>query len=45
MPAPVTTTIFLHFATARERFDSVRLVVESAALSFKSNVVGMMPAQ
>ena len=40
IPAPVTTTIFLHFATASERFDNVRRVEVSVSDLFKSNVIG-----
>ena len=38
MPAPVTTTIFLHLATARERFESVLLVGTSEVDASRSSV-------
>lgn len=39
IPAPVTTTIFLHFATESERLDSVRLLAESEAHLSRSRVM------
>ena len=38
MPAPVTTTIFLHLATARERFESALLVGASEVDASRSSV-------
>jgi hypothetical protein len=40
IPAPVITTIFLHFATARDRSLRERLVEKSALLASKSRVTG-----
>lgn len=39
MPAPVTTTIFLHFATESERLDSVRRVEGSPEALPRSRVI------
>jgi hypothetical protein len=42
MPAPVTTRIFLHFATDKERSESARLVEASAFCAAKSRVMTVM---
>ena len=39
IPAPVTTMIFLHLATARDRLDSVLLVVASEVDASRSSVI------
>jgi hypothetical protein len=44
IPAPVTTTIFLHLATDKERSESVRLVDESVFWAAKSKVIIMLVA-
>lgn len=41
MPAPVTTTIFLHLATARDRLASVLLAGASEVDASKSSVMVM----
>lgn len=43
IPAPVTTTIFLHFATDSERLDNVRRVEGSEAHLSRWTVVTMFP--
>ena len=42
MPAPVSTTIFLLFATEREMSDSARLVTGSVCSPFRLRVKVMM---
>lgn len=41
MPAPVTTIIFLLFATASDRFESARLVDASDDLESSERVTGI----
>lgn len=45
MPAPVTTTIFLHFATDSERSARERLVCESDLRAAKSRVTVMVKSK